>query len=173
MISTGVTVLGVAAIVLQIGNYLETKSGENRKKQEELISKLYFADIDLNKMLMEHPQLQRTMYDDPQGDSFNALNESEKLKCYSVCQMYGDLLEYYTMLESNLKSSDEDAKQMFYCWEHYVQYFWDNSFAFRQYMVITKNTWTPRFLAKFPKEDFAKLVKDREMNRNKPTKSGG
>jgi hypothetical protein len=160
IVTACVTVIGVIAVALQINSYIETRKTENRKKQEELIAKLYFTDIDLNKLLIQEPLIQQVMYHDPRGDFFQKLQEIDKSKCNAVCQMYGDLLEYYTMLEKSLQTADKDSEQMAYCWEQYVKYLWTNSFAFRRYIVLTKDTWTPRFLAKFPNAEFDQLEND-------------
>ena len=118
------------------------------------------ADIDLNKLLIQEPLLQQAMYHDPRGDFFQKLQAIDKSKCNAVSQMYSDLLEYYAMLEKSLKTADKDSEEMAYCWEQYIKYLWTNSFAFRRYIVLTKVTWTPRFLAKFPKEEFHRLEND-------------
>jgi hypothetical protein len=160
IVTTFVTASGLIVIAFQISSFLETRKTENRKKQEELVAKLYFTDIDLNKLLIQEPLIQQVMYDDPRGDFFQKLQEIDKLKCNAVSQMYGDLLEYYVMLEKSLETADEDSKQMAYCWEQYIKYLWKNSFAFRRYIVLTKDTWTPRFLEKFPPEEFGRLEND-------------
>src|SRR5689334_20610879 len=74
-----VTIVGLIGIYLNLGTYLETQreyvaaqQQDNRKKQEELISKLYFADIDLNKLLIDHPDLERALYFDPDGQLFKS-----------------------------------------------------------------------------------------------------
>jgi len=160
IVTTCVTVIGVTAVALQIRSYVETKKRENRKKQEELIAKLYFTDIDIHKLLLQEPLIQQVMYRDPRGDFFQKLQEIDKSKCNAVSQMYGDLLEYYAMLEKDLETGDEDSKQMAYAWEQCIKYFWTHSFAFRRYIVLTKGSWTPRFLEKFPKREFDQLEND-------------
>jgi hypothetical protein len=164
--STVVALLGAIIVVLQIRSFIDAKETENRKKQEELVSKLYWTDIDLNKILIQDPALQPVIYHDPDGKAFGNLSELDKSKCYALSQMFGDLLEYYTMLEDSLNSSDRRGQQMASCWEQYITYLWENSFVFRKHILFTKDTWTEAFRKKFPKAEFRKL--ETELSKSRP-----
>ena len=158
--STVLALSGVIIVVLQIRSFIDAKETENRKKQEELVSKLYWTDIDLNKILVQEPTLQPVIYHDPDGKAFGKLSDLDKSKCYALSQMFGDLLEYYTMLEGSLNASDRRSQQMASCWENYITYLWANSWVFRKHIVFTKDTWTEAFRKKFPKAEFLKLEAD-------------
>jgi hypothetical protein len=148
VVGTVVTVLGVVGILLQVHAYIETRANENRKKEEELISRLYTTDIDVNKMLFEHPLLQRALYDDENGETFGALSREERGRAYAISHMFGDMLEFWVLLERDVLK-DEDGEQMAACWNSYIDYFWKHSLAFRKYMTMTQDTWTPRLKARF------------------------
>jgi hypothetical protein len=190
------TVVGAFVVLQQVPNLVRTR-------REELVSKLYATDIDLNKLLLDRPNVRRALFDDPKGKVFETLGEKEKSETDAMCQMFGDLLESSVVLRLTLVGTGENMKAALakvetsaekqpgsgaqperaatasppqtcsipnlanepgswfvYCWDHYLQYFWTNSYAFRSYIVKTRDTWTPAWLGNFKNPDFCTAVAD-------------
>ena len=150
VITTFVTIAGASALLIQFSNYVETRRSENRKRQDELLAKLYSTDIDLHKHLTTNPDLHTALFYDKDGKAFNSLKDDRKQACLATCQMFGDLLEYYLLLADGLQGPE--ATEIKDAWVGYIKYFQENSAAMRQYLADTDATWTRRLMMYFPKE---------------------
>jgi len=104
--------------------------------QRDLVTQLYRLDVDINKIFVDQPHCYVAFDRDNDGKKFKSLSPDDQSKCRAIAEMFGDLFEYFLVLDGQVQ--DEEARK---AWRDYAKETYDESYVFHQ--IIDYSVWTP------------------------------
>jgi hypothetical protein len=139
----------ITAIAACVGVYSFVRSVQRDKLAgaEEAIARLYPFVNNVANTLGHVPNARKSLYSDPDGIVYAALNESEKAAFKEACSALGDVLEYYLLVREKIQFHPKGT-QITDAWDNYLKFICQNSCGFRGYMQSTRIIWAAMLLEK-------------------------
>jgi len=144
---SGLALIGVFFVYM---NYRHTIDAERIKAAEDSIARLYSMDLEVQRTLLQYPNVRACLRKDDDGKKFGQLSGDDRQRFMSACAMAADEFEYYLLIRDNIvghRKSDEIVA----AWNEFMKTVCEESYGFRSYFAAKRDIWTVGFRDTFDK----------------------